>query len=105
MYEEKDWIMRQIKQLAEGLGAMLSKDSIKNILSFEQTDTQQISDEDLEKIIAIVDAKQKKEALHLSDEVFCETIGINEDDWLEIDSLTKLPDDTNYQLIKDFINH
>ena len=52
-----------------------------------------------------MDAKQKKEALHLSDEVFYETIGINEDDWLEIDSLTKLPDDTNYQLIKDFINH
>ncbi len=32
-YEEKDWLMRQIKQLAQGLGQMLGKESIKEIIA------------------------------------------------------------------------
>jgi len=105
MYEEKDWIMRQIKQVAEGLGAMLSKESIKEILNFEQTDTQKISDEDIEKIIILVDVNQKKKALNLDDDTFFKRIKINKDEWNEINLKNIIPNDAQYQLIKDFINN
>ncbi|MFD1899050.1 hypothetical protein [Enterococcus termitis] len=34
--EEKDFIMRQIKQLGEGLGEFLGKEDVDKILNFEE---------------------------------------------------------------------
>ncbi|MFW3578313.1 hypothetical protein [Vagococcus fluvialis] len=37
-YEEKDWILRQIKQIAKGLGQMLGRESIKEIVNLEMSE-------------------------------------------------------------------
>lgn len=103
MYEEKDWIMSQIKQIAKSLGNMLSKDSIKEILKFEQSDMQDISDEDIEKIISIIDITNKQKKLNLTESELVQTLGIDETKWNEINIQNRMPDDKEYDLIKIFL--
>lgn len=103
MYEEKDWIMRQIKQVAKSLGNMLSKESIKEFLRFEQSDMQDISDEDIEKIISIIDVTNKQKKINLTESELIQKLGIDETKWNEINSQNRIPDDKEYERIKTFL--
>ncbi|WP_240488061.1 hypothetical protein [Enterococcus ureasiticus] len=47
--EDKDFIMRQIKQLGEGLGTFLGKEDVDKILSFGEDAEKEIEDSSLEK--------------------------------------------------------
>lgn len=60
-YEEKDWILRQIKQIAKGLGQMLSKESIKEIVNLELSESEKLTDSELEDILLILEANEKKD--------------------------------------------
>lgn len=42
--EDKDFIMRQIKQLGEGLGTFLGKEDVDKILSFGQDAKKEVED-------------------------------------------------------------
>lgn len=42
--EDKDFIMRQIKQLGEGLGTFLGKEDVDKILSFGEDAEKEIED-------------------------------------------------------------
>lgn len=47
--EDKDFIMRQIKQLGEGLGTFLGKEDVDKILSFGEDAEKEIEDSSAEK--------------------------------------------------------
>lgn len=47
--EDKDFIMRQIKQLGEGLGNFLGKEDVDKILSFGEDAEKEIQDSVTEK--------------------------------------------------------
>lgn len=47
--EEKDFIMRQIRQLGEGLGEFLGKEDVDKILSFGEDAEKEVEDSVVEK--------------------------------------------------------
>lgn len=103
MYEEKDWLMRQIRRSAEGLGNLLTKNSIKEILMVDQKDKQAISDEEINVIIALTDVSRKRQQQQISDDEFYVLLGISKEKWLEIDTHKKTPTDTELAAIQAFL--
>lgn len=53
MEEEKDFIMRQIKQIAKNLGSFLSKESLREFINYDQSSEESLSDEELDQILLI----------------------------------------------------
>ncbi|MGX7013939.1 hypothetical protein [Vagococcus silagei] len=103
MYEEKDWIMRQVRRIAEGLGMMVGKESIKELLKIDKSEASLISDEEIERIIAIVDVNRKIKSDNLSEETFLETIQFTTDQWASINQEQRVPNDQEYQAILNFL--
>lgn len=79
-YEEKDWILRQIKQIAKGLGQMLGRESIKEIVNLEMSESEQLTVEELDDILLLLDVEEKvKQAKQIE-----ELTGIKEDRFQEL---------------------
>lgn len=53
MYEESDYIMRQIKAMVRGLGKFMGLEQIKELLQLNEVQQQSMSDLELETIIAV----------------------------------------------------
>lgn len=63
--EDKDFIMRQIKQLGEGLGTFLGKEDVDKILSFGEDAEKEVEDSSFEKKQKLADiAKKNKTKLN-----------------------------------------
>lgn len=59
--EDKDFIMRQIKQLGEGLGTFLGKEDVDKILSFGEDAQKEVEDSLTEKRVNLEhETKAKK---------------------------------------------
>ena len=58
-YEEKDWILRQIKQIAAGLGRMLSRESVMEIINLESGIADSLTNEELDDILLLIAAEDK----------------------------------------------
>lgn len=67
MEEEKDFIMRQIKQIAKNFGSFLSKESLKEFINYDQFSEESISDEELDQILLISSLKEAIEINQLSE--------------------------------------
>ncbi|MEG0255069.1 MAG: hypothetical protein RR554_05145 [Vagococcus sp.] len=76
-YEEKDWIMRQIKQLAMGLGRILGKDSLKEMINLELSASEKLSDDEIEQILLIIEIEDRLNYIRLTEEEMQERIGID----------------------------
>lgn len=73
-YEDKDWIMRQIKQLASGIGKFLGKDSVKEIVNLEFKESGGMTDKELDDVLLLIDVEKKLMNSNISDaEFFKET--------------------------------
>lgn len=83
-YEEKDWILRQIKQIAKGLGQMLGRESIKEIVNLEMSESEQLSDEELDDILLLLDVEEKVKQPK------------------QIEVLTGIKEDRFQELVKDY---
>ncbi|MGL5686213.1 MAG: hypothetical protein ACRCXQ_10515 [Vagococcus fluvialis] len=83
-YEEKDWILRQIKQIAKGLGQMLGRESIKEIVNLEMSESEQLSDEELDDILLLLDVEEKVKQPK------------------QIEKLTGIKEDRFQELVKDY---
>lgn len=57
--EDKDFIMRQIKQLGEGLGTFLGKEDVDKILSFGE-DAEKESEDSVTEQKSHIDSSSKK---------------------------------------------
>lgn len=53
MYEESDYIMRQIKAMVRGLGKFMGLEQIKELLQLNEVQQESMSDLELETIIAV----------------------------------------------------
>ena len=58
-YEEKDWILRQIKQIAKGLGQMLGRESVKEIVNLELSESEKVTDEELDDILLLLEVESQ----------------------------------------------
>lgn len=75
-YEEKDWIMRQIKQIAVGLGKMLGRDSLKEMINLELSASEKLTDEEIDTILLLVEVEDKVETKQIKTEDYPEKVGI-----------------------------
>ena len=58
-YEEKDWILRQIKQIAAGLGKMLSRESVIEIVNLEASVADSLTLDELDDILLLIAAEER----------------------------------------------
>lgn len=67
--EDQDFIIRQVKQLAKGLGKFLGAGAIKDILFFEQGTETGLSDEEIESLVLLshIEDIQEQQNLSLTD--------------------------------------
>ena len=58
-YEEKDWILRQIKQIAAGLGKMLSRESVIETVNLEASVADSLTLDELDDILLLIAAEER----------------------------------------------
>lgn len=78
--EDKDFIMRQVQQLAEGIGKFLGKESIKELINYDQTQEDALTDDEIETILLIVNVKEIQNQEKLSNKEVSTELGISEND-------------------------
>lgn len=99
-YEEKDWILRQIKQIAKGLGQMLGRESVKEIINLEMSESEKLTDEELDDIFLLLEVEEKIKTL---DEIE-ESVGMNEMRFQELIKDYSLLTDGERKRLKKWIN-
>lgn len=77
--EDKDFIMRQVKQLAEGMGEFLGLESIKELINYDQSEEDMLSDDEIETIILITNVKKIQKNKKLSNEEVSKELSITEE--------------------------
>lgn len=78
--EDKDFIMRQVKQLAEGMGKFLGLESIKELINYDQSEEGVLSDDEIEAIILMANVKEIQKDRKLSNKEVSKELGITEKD-------------------------
>ena len=78
--EDKDFIMRQVKQLAEGIGKFLGLKSIKELINYDQSEEDILSDDEIEGIILITDVKEIQKNKKLSNKEIAKELEMTEND-------------------------
>lgn len=61
--EEKDLILRQIKQTARGLSVLLSKKSLLEFLTIDQKEETLLKESEIDGIILLIDVESKAQSL------------------------------------------
>lgn len=104
MYEDRDWIMRQIKQISDGFGQMVTKETLKDFIRINQGETAGISDEELDQMIVIISATRHAKEKGLTAAALDQKFNWTKGRWQFIqDQIDKLSDKELKQLEK-FIN-
>ena len=78
--EDKDFVLRQVQELAEGIGKFLGKESIKELINYDQSQEDALSDEDIETILLISNIREIQQNKALSDEEISKELGLAEQD-------------------------
>lgn len=101
--EDKDFILRQVQELAEGIGKFLGKESIKELINYDQSQEGALSDEDIEAILLITTIRDIQESEGLSDEDLSNELGMPENglEKLYNNERSVTPDELN--ALRDFV--
>lgn len=102
--EDKDFILRQVKQLARGLGMMLSKNTLKELVNYEQSEADSLSDEDIETIILMIDVESKARRENLSEKELTEQFGMTNEDWKSLTQGSRLPTKVESKALTDYLS-
>lgn len=78
--EDKDFVLRQVQELAEGIGKFLGKESIKELINYDQSQEDALSDEDIETILLITTMRDIQQRKGLSDNEVLSALGMTEND-------------------------
>lgn len=70
MFEEKDFLMKQIKNIAKGLGKFLGVKEIEEIIFMDENQARALNDRELESIVAVA----KLESVHANSEYSLEEL-------------------------------
>lgn len=103
--EDKDFILRQVKQLAQGLGMMLSKNTLKELVNYEQSEAASLSDEDIEAIILMTDVESKAKRENLSEKEIAGKVGMTKDEWQELIQGSRLPTAVESKMLSDYVSN
>lgn len=101
--EEKDFIMRQVKQLAEGMGKFLGLESIKEIINYDQAEEDKLSDDEIETIILMTNLQEIQKEKRLSNEEISKELGITEQDLEELYNSDRFAAPAELIEIRDFV--
>lgn len=101
--EDKDFVLRQVQELAEGIGKFLGKDSIKELINYDQSQEGALSDEDIEAILLVTTIRDIQESESLSDEDLSSELGMTEQDLEKLynNERSVTPDELN--ALRDFV--
>jgi hypothetical protein len=103
--EDKDWIMRQLRAFAMGLGAILSKDSLRDFLEYKHYDSKIVSDDDLDALIVYARFQKLVEAHHYSDTDLAAMSGIAADRLAGFAKGTALPTAAEQGAMQAVLDH
>jgi hypothetical protein len=103
--EDKDFILRQVKQLARGLGMMLSKNTLKELINYEQSEAASLSDEEIEAIILMTDVESKVKQENLLAKEMAEKVGMTKDEWQELIQGDRLPTTVESKILSDYLSN
>lgn len=104
MEEEKDFIMRQVKQVAKNLGSFLSKESLKEFLHYDLSNQESLSDREIEQILLISSLKETITMNQLSETFVESETGLSAIDIEKAHNLDFLISDTQEQKIDYLLN-
>lgn len=102
--EDKDFIIRQIKQVAEGLGQFLSLNSVKEMVQYDDIEEDVLSDEEIEAILLMHNVRKVQQDKNLSDEALSKELGINNGDLINLENGEKHPTTTELTVLRSFTN-
>lgn len=102
-FEEKDFIMRQVKQLAEGMGKFLGLESIKEIINYDQAEEDKLSDDEIETVILMTNLQEIQKDKRVSNEEISKELGITEQDLEELYSSERFATPVELIEIRDFV--
>ncbi|MGX7175306.1 hypothetical protein ACWOC3_03260 [Enterococcus saigonensis] len=103
--EDKDFILRQVKQLAQGLGMMLSKNTLKELINYEQSETASLRDEEIEAIILMTDVESKAKRENLSEKELTGKVGMTKNEWQELIQGSRLPTTVESKILNDYLSN
>ncbi|MCB5952749.1 hypothetical protein LI951_11780 [Enterococcus sp. BWT-B8] len=102
-YEEKDYFMRQIKKLAEGLSMMLTLNSVKEIINLEQNENSKLTDEEIEAILLAIQVQNKADQLGLNKERLAEKTGLSQERLEQLLEKNQLPTKHEQSELENFL--
>lgn len=103
-FEDKDFIIRQIKQLAEGLGQFLTLNSVKEMIQYDDEEEGVLSDAEIEAILLMYNVRKIQQENDLSNETLSKELGINEGDLINLENGVKYPDPPELIALRTFTN-
>lgn len=101
--EDKDFILRQVQELAEGIGKFLGKDSIKELINYDQSQEGALSDEDIETILLVTSIRDIQESEGLSDEDLSSELGMTEQDLEKLYNNERSVTPVELEALRDFV--
>lgn len=101
--EDEDFIIRQVQQLAKGLGKFLGIDAIKDILQLDQDEEGQLSDEEIETIVLITNIEEIQKNRGLSLEELSDEIGLPVRELEKLYSNEKFADEEELEKMRRFV--
>ncbi|MCI1902911.1 MAG: hypothetical protein LKJ03_02420 [Enterococcaceae bacterium] len=102
--EDRDFIMRQIRQLAEGIGQFLDRKSVTEIIRQEQKESDLLNDEEIDNLLLVADVEQKAARMKLSEEDLAKTLSLSSADWKALNSYQRFPNSTERTTLEKFLN-
>lgn len=101
--EDKDFIIRQVQQLAEGVGKFLGKESIKEFINYDQTQEDALSDDDIESILLMTNIKEIQERKQLTNQGISRELGITENELDKLYNSERFATSSELIALRDFV--
>lgn len=101
--EDKDFIVRQVQQLAEGIGKFLGKESIKELINYDQSQEGALTDDEIETILLMTDIKEIQENKSLSNQEVSKELGITEKDLEDLYNSDRFATPSELIALRDFV--
>lgn len=101
--EDRDFIIRQVQQLAEGVGKFLGKESIKELINYDQSQKDALSDDEIETILLITNIKEIQENEELSNQEVSRELGIAENDLDNLYNSERFATSSELTALRDFV--
>ena len=102
--EDQDFIMRQIKLLAKGIGALMDIESLKELLFMEFSVEDELSDHEVESLIYTARVEDLIEREVLSNEELETYLGVSSDRITQFKNNSDIPTEIELEKLKQLVD-